>query len=82
KANFTDLKQVLDYLFKMLGVKYRLEETSHNQFIPGRVGKIIIKQDGKDKEIGYVGEVLPRILKNFKLKMPVAGFEIYLDWLY
>ena len=33
----------------------------------------------KDKNIGFIGEVHPKILKNWKIKMPVALFEISLD---
>jgi len=29
--------------------------------------------------LGYLGEIHPRILKNWKIKMPVALFEIEID---
>ena len=31
-----------------------------------------------DVGIGFIGEIHPRILKNWKIKMPVALFEIEL----
>ncbi len=76
-VNFTDIKQVLDYLFRMLDEEYSVEEVENNNFIPGRVAKVVV--DGRD--VGFIGEVAPRVLKNWKLKMPVACFEIDLGLL-
>jgi len=76
-VNFTELKQVLDYLFKMLDVEYKIENAENNNYIAGRVGKIIV--DGVD--IGFIGEVAPRVLKNWKIKMPVVSLEIVLGFL-
>jgi phenylalanyl-tRNA synthetase beta chain len=78
KVNFTDLKMILDYLFKMLDVNYSIEPVEdNNNYILGRVGKIIV--DGKD--IGFIGEIAPRVLKNWKIKVPVVGCEIDLEGL-
>ena len=77
KVNFTELKQVLDYLFKMLDVKYSIESVDNSNYIIGRCGKIIV--EGKD--IGFIGEIAPRVLKNWKIKMPMAALEIKLDFL-
>ncbi len=74
-ANFTDLKQVLDYLMRMFSKEYKIEETEHDSFIDGRCGKIIV--DGK--EIGIIGEVSPFVLRNNKIKMPCASLEINLS---
>ena len=83
KMTFTDIKQVLDYFFKMLDKEYEIKETSHQAFIEGRAGEIIIKTNKQTKQsIGYIGEISPRVLKNFKLNMPVGALEINLDWLF
>jgi len=71
-ANFTDIKQILDYLFRMLDKTYSIEEVENSNFISGRVAGI--KVDGV--LVGVIGEIAPRVLKNWKLKMPVACFEI------
>lgn len=78
-GNFTDVKQVFDYLIKMLNSDLQVKETEHHSahFIDGRVGKIIL--DGK--EIGFIGEIHPKILRNWKIKMPVALLELNLDFL-
>jgi phenylalanyl-tRNA synthetase beta chain len=77
-ANFTMIRQVLDYLLLNLGVdkdKIEIKEMEHPSLIPGRVGKILV---GK-KEVGYIGEVHPQVLSNFQLDMPVGAFELDLD---
>jgi phenylalanyl-tRNA synthetase beta chain len=75
KVNYTELKQTLDYLFKMLDLKYEVENSENGNYIPGRVAKI--KIDGKDA--GYIGEIAPRVLKNWKIKVPVVALEINLN---
>jgi len=42
KANFTELKQILDYLMRMFNKTYIIKETEHPSFIPGRCGEISI----------------------------------------
>lgn len=76
-SNFTELKQILEYLFRMLDKKISIEEIDNfpNWFIDGRIAKIKIE----NKEMGYLGEIHPRILKNWKIKMPVALLEIDLS---
>jgi phenylalanyl-tRNA synthetase beta chain len=76
-VNFTELKQILDYLFKMMDIKYSIENADNSNYIIGRCGKIVV--DGKD--MGFIGEVAPRVLKNWKIKMPTVALEIDLDGL-
>jgi phenylalanyl-tRNA synthetase beta chain len=76
-GNFTALKQILAYLSKMLGLKIEFVESEEfpNYFVEGRSAKIKINE----KNVGFIGEVHPRILKNWKIKMPVALSEISLE---
>jgi len=77
-ANYTMIRQVLDYLLSNLGIdkeKIEIRGMEHPSFIPGRVGKILI---GK-KEVGYIGEVHPQVLSNFQLEMPVGALELDLN---
>jgi len=76
KVSFTDLKQVLDYLFKMLDIEYSIETVDNSNYIIGRCAKIIVNE----KEIGFIGEIAPRVLKNWKIKMPIVAFEINLNF--
>ena len=71
-VSFTDLKQILDYLFKMLEKPYEIKEAEVVGYISGRCGHILV--DGK--VIGVLGEIAPRVLKNWKIKMPVVSCEI------
>jgi len=75
QSNFTDIKQVLDYLARMTNLEYRLEEAENPFFIKGRCAKIIVNK----KDIGYMGEISPQILENLKLKMPICALEIDLE---
>jgi phenylalanyl-tRNA synthetase beta chain len=75
-GNFTEVKQVLEYLFRMLDFRINIKEPEEfpPHFIDGRVGEIWSEK----KPIGFIGEIHPKILKNWKIKMPVAIFEINL----
>ena len=79
-GNFTDVKQILEYLSRMLKIEISIQETSDfpAYFIDGRIAKIVLG----GKEIGFMGEVHPRILRNWKIKMPVALLEISMEEIY
>ena len=76
-GNFTEIRQILEYVSRMLNIEIKLKETENFPlyFIEGRVGEITLN----NKSIGFIGEIHPRILKNWKIKMPVALFEIDLE---
>jgi len=74
-TDFTEIKQILDYLTRMLNKEYKIEETEHPCFIPGRVGKIIIE----GKKIGILGEISPSVIDDWGLKMPVSSLEIEVE---
>ncbi|MGM5484464.1 MAG: phenylalanine--tRNA ligase subunit beta [Nanobdellota archaeon] len=74
KVDFTRIKQVLDFVMRMTGDEYRIEETEHNSFIKGRIGKIFI--NGEEK--GIIGEVHPKVLSNWELEYPVSALEVKL----
>lgn len=85
-GNFTELKQILDYLFKMIDLKINVIEPDKApvHFIKGRVAEIILENldaQNKDarKSVGFIGEIHPEILKNWKIRMPVALLEISLE---
>ncbi|MDP6641901.1 MAG: phenylalanine--tRNA ligase subunit beta [Candidatus Nanoarchaeia archaeon] len=78
KANFTEIKQILDSLFDNLGLKYKIDNIEHNSFIPGRVGRVSVN----GKKVAYIGEINPLVLSNFGLEMPVSVFELNLTELF
>jgi phenylalanyl-tRNA synthetase beta chain len=81
-GNFTELKQILEYLSRMLSIKLELKEPLAAEplsySIDGRVAEILLD----NKIIGYLTEVHPKILKNWHIKMPVALLEISLEELF
>ena len=76
-GNFTDVKQILEYFSRIINVKLKIENPKENPeyFIDGRVTEIFLENE----KIGFLGEIHPRILKKWKIKMPVALFEINLE---
>jgi len=78
-GNFTDLKQILEYLSKMLEIKIELNEPESSNtpehFIDGRCCEIVSEKT----KIGYLGEIHPKILRNWKIKIPVVILEINLE---
>ncbi len=76
-SNFTEIKQIIEYLFKMLNININIVEPEDfpKYFINGRVAEIFLDK----KSIGFIGEIHPKILKNWKLRMSVGLFEINLE---
>lgn len=72
ETDFTEIKQTLDYLMRMLNKEYKIEEAEHPAFINGRCGKIM----ADNKMLGFLGEISPSIIKNRHLKMPAVALEI------
>ena len=77
-ADYTKIKQVMDYLMRMLGIEYKAEETEHKSFIPGRAARISVK----GKEVAYIGEISPEVLSKWDLIVPVSAFELNLTELF
>ncbi|MEM4263375.1 MAG: phenylalanine--tRNA ligase subunit beta [Candidatus Woesearchaeota archaeon] len=77
-ANYTEVKQALDYLLRMLGVQYEIEDAEHGSFIPGRVARITVNK----RKVAFIGEIHPAVLNNFGVEMPVAAFELNLTELF
>jgi phenylalanyl-tRNA synthetase beta chain len=75
-SNFTEARQILEYLFRMLNLKIEIKEPRETKpyFIEGRAVDIFLN----NINIGQLGEVHPKNLNNWKIKMPVSLFEISL----
>ncbi len=76
-GNFTRINQILDYLKENLKIDLTIkqQEKTDIHFVEGRAGDIFLEE----KKIGTIGEIHPKILKNWKIKMPVSLFEIDLE---
>ena len=78
KVDYTEIRQILDFIMKSLGLHYDIEEIEHNSFIEGRAGSVIVK----GKKIAHLGEINPKVLENWGLEMPVAAMELNLTELF
>lgn len=77
-GNFTELKQTAEYLFRMIGINAKIVEPNSSipgHFIDGRVAEIKIN----DSVLGFIGEIHPKILHSWKIKMPVSLLEISME---
>jgi phenylalanyl-tRNA synthetase beta chain len=77
-TDFTAIRQVLDSLSLHLNTAFKVKETTHPSFMPGRVASIQIK----NKQIGIIGELHPQVLTNWNLTMPAVALELNLETLY
>jgi phenylalanyl-tRNA synthetase beta chain len=48
------------------------EGTTHPIFASGRCANVIVD----DVALGVVGEITPYVIENFKIRVPVAAFEL------
>ena len=78
KANFAEIRSVVQAVMKELGVQWYVEESDDEAFIEGRRADVMVK----DKKVGVFGEIHPEVLERFELVNPVVGFEIDLTELF
>ncbi|MCA9827630.1 MAG: phenylalanine--tRNA ligase subunit beta [Nitrosopumilus sp.] len=75
-ANFTEIKSILQSALKT-GFKITIETktSSHPTFEAGHCASVI----SNGKSIGVIGKINSKIVENYKIRMPVVGFEISLS---
>jgi len=78
KANFTEARQVVDYILRMLEIEGIVKELKESCFLEGRAGKLI----AENVTLATVGELHPQVIKNFELEMPVVAVELDLTALW
>ena len=77
-VSFSEVKSILQSVFKIgFGLQCTTQMTTDTMFSEGRAADILIN----NKTVGVVGEISPEIIDNFKLRIPVAGFEVKLTGL-
>ncbi len=77
-SGFTEIKQISDYLAKVLDLNISIKESIHPYLIEGRSALVILN----NKTIGYMGEVHPKTLQEWNIKMPLSVLEISLEEIY
>jgi phenylalanyl-tRNA synthetase beta chain len=74
-ASYTDIKSRMQALLRSCFGKEAITIASTNHmFMEGRCAEVIFD----DKPIGVLGEIVPIAVENFRLRVPVAAFEINL----
>jgi len=79
-ANFSEMKSVLQSALNQVLKKDQYIKTrtsSHPPFFEGRTADILVN----DKPFGIIGEIDSEVKENFKIRVPVVGFEIKLSGL-
>lgn len=71
-ADFTEIKQAMDALFRALGVEYTIKPEEHGSFIKGRCGRVYVNK----KAVAIIGELSPVVLSKWEIEVPVAALEI------
>lgn len=75
-ANFTEIKSIIQSALKTgFDVKIDTKTATHPAFEDGRCASIVIDE----KSVGIVGEINSKIIENYKIRVPVIGFELSLS---
>ncbi len=74
KANFTEMKSVVEAILREMKIEYEIRPKRIGCFIHGRCASVLSNK----KEICYFGELHPSAITNFELGHPVTCFEMKL----
>jgi phenylalanyl-tRNA synthetase beta chain len=75
KASFTEMKSLVQSLMRDLGKDVGFSNTNDPAYIPGRGADVLVDS----VTLGSLGEYSPKVIENFELGYPAAGFEISLE---
>jgi len=77
-ANFTEIKSILQAALQTgFSLEIKTKTSTHETFEKGRTASILVN----GKTIGVMGEIDSKTIENYKIRVPVVGFEIYLSGL-
>jgi phenylalanyl-tRNA synthetase beta chain len=77
-ANFSEMKSILQAVLKTgFNLQIETKTATHETFEKGRTASIRV--DGKT--VGIMGEINSNTIENYKIRVPVSGFEITLSGL-
>jgi len=78
RANFSEIKAVMNSIFENLKVAADIEAGGMPCFIEGRR---LVAKAGREP-LCWAGELRPEVLENWRLEMPVAALEMDIDRLF
>ena len=72
-VTFSEIRAILQTLMEVcFNAKFETKQSENLSFVKGRSADIIYNVN----EIGQIGEISPLLIDSFKIKMPVAAFEL------
>jgi phenylalanyl-tRNA synthetase beta chain len=72
-VTFSEIRAILQALMEVcFDAKFETKQSENSSFVKGRCADII----NKGRIIGQIGEISPLLIDSFKIKMPVAAFEL------
>ncbi|MGH1568641.1 MAG: phenylalanine--tRNA ligase subunit beta, partial [Nitrosopumilus sp.] len=75
-ANFTEIKSVIQSALSIgFGIKIETKTATNPTFEDGHCASIILN----NTPIGIIGKIDSKIIENYKIRVPVVGFEISLS---
>ncbi len=78
EANFTEIKSILQAALKTgFNLEIETKTSDHETFQQGRTASILVH----GKTVGIMGEINSKTIENYKIRVPVVGFEINLSGL-
>lgn len=75
-TSFTEIKSILQAALKTdSNIICKTVASTHPTFAGGKTADIMLN----DKKVGTIGEIAAEVIGNFKIRVPVSGFEIMLS---
>ena len=75
-ANFTEIKSIIQSALNIgFGIQIETKTTTNPTFEEGHCASIILN----NIPIGIIGKIDSKIIENYKIRVPVVGFEISLS---
>ena len=75
RANFSEIKSLVEALMKNFGISYEIKEGKRPFIVDGRCAELLVG----GASVGYLGEIKPEVLNAWQVYMPVAVCELNLD---
>lgn len=75
-ANFTEIKSIIQSALNVgFGIKVETKTATNPTFEDGHCASIVLN----DTPIGIIGKIDSKIIENYKIRVPVVGFEMSLS---
>ncbi|MGE3859386.1 MAG: phenylalanine--tRNA ligase subunit beta [Nitrososphaeraceae archaeon] len=75
-TSYTEIKSILQSIFKLnFGEEIITKKNQNDLFISGRSGDVFLQNE----MVGFLGEISPKFITKFNLRLPVSIFELNLS---